>query len=330
MPWMQGFQPHPLQQPQPVVKLEPVKVEQPVKVEKLTARSSPKLCKPEVEAKRMPHPVKKEVVLKCNPKLMPVKLEPPPGLPLTRPPGPPDFRPFDDGDDDLLEEVPLEVPKIDVLASDEEDTHEEGLPLGVPNMNTTAAGAEASNVSMTTVNVFSIGWFQQGCQYAKSIDDQIEELSRRIKIRFSSVGEVQLFMDTKCFFQKPPGTGHVGFFDEDIRLFVHNKHFKPWLKEVKTCIEELESDAGKRNWQEVVNIVCVCRAGRNRSVAAKTVLNYIFSMAGFETNDKTGHLSKPGWANGRWPNCSECEGCLQMTPKKKQALTHAFYSWNTL
>ena len=77
MPWMMQ-PPMGFAQPQPIppVKVEPVQAIHPVKAEPKPVQA----IVAEPKHKRMP--VKKEVtvepVLKCNPKLMPVKLEPPP------------------------------------------------------------------------------------------------------------------------------------------------------------------------------------------------------------------------------------------------------------
>ena len=55
--------------------------------------------------------------------------------------------------------------------------------------------------------------------------------------------------------------------------------------------------------------MCICRDGRTRSVAAKTVLDLIFNDLKYETSIDDGHLSRKGWATNDSTMCTDCKNC---------------------
>lgn len=241
------------------------------------------------------------------------------------------------GHDDALLEGREEVDVVSIVDSDEEDDAADDAPLaGVPKARLTANPAASSHssrlaLSIQTINVYSVGWHHHGCKWQRTIDDLMPELIDRLHVRYRSLEDIHIFMDCRKFYQRPPGTGHVGTNEKDIYQFVTNQHFEPWLRAVKEHVESHEADREPFGADgRTLGIICACRAGRNRSVAAKTVLNYILSSSGYKTNSDSGHLSKCGWGSTRWPLCSTCGGCTTDTEWKHKSLANAFRIWNDI
>ena len=260
--------------------------------------------------------VKKEPGIKLEVKKEPVKLKPDHGWRAT-------------DDPDVLEQIPMEPPLLDVLDSDEEELPTDGELMRAKPKGRPRAPWDLHIVSkmivLRQVDVYSVGWNQQGCKWRRNIQEQVDDLDSRLKTRFAnSVGEVSIYMETKMFHQDPPGTGHIGSNTEDIGLMMDNRHFKPWLADVKAHVKWVH-DVGRH---DRIAIACVCKAGRNRSVCGKTILNAILSRAGYLTNTDKGHLSKPGWWVAR--PCATCSGCIGMPREKFAMLEKCFKIWNSL
>ena len=91
-----------------------------------------------------------------------------------------------------------------------------------------------------------------------------------------------------------------------------------------TAESELDED------EDTIKLVMVCKAGRNRSVSAKVVLNYVFGWLGYDSNDEDGFLSKPFWHRGKRKSCYTCDRCAEMTDMKERSCQHACRVWASL
>jgi len=133
-------------------------------------------------------------------------------------------------------------------------------------------------------------------------------------------------------YQPPPYSNCVGTNEQELEAFVAHFKFKPWLSMIKNFVLNHEADlALEEMTKDFISIACVCRAGRNRSVSGKTVLDYIFDCLGYEVEGDSGHLSKNGWVrSGKRQVCSTCAGCTQKTPLKTRVLQRAFKIWTEL
>ena len=222
-------------------------------------------------------------------------------------------------------------PLLDVLASDDEEQGTDRDPSSVIGAEFTppglSQGSEWVPKPLERVDVFSVGWYQQGCKYKPNLELMLPSIELMLKVRFNATLGVcpRLYMDTQKFYQAPPGTGHVGMNEKDIHIFIKNRHFKPWLSEVLHWVKSL---ALAQETERAV-IVCVCKAGRNRSVCAKTILNFVLNEFGYVTNSEDGHLSNQGWWRVR-DICWSCDGCKKMTHWKLQSLNKAFRVWCSL
>ena len=148
-----------------------------------------------------------------------------------------------------------------------------------------------------------------------------------MKNRFRRL-DTDMLVDTKRMHEDPPFFGHCGLFDWDIHRFVYHKNFKRWLGDVREFIDGVENDIFEKGIDKrVVNLVCVCKAGRNRSVSAKYVLNQIFESLGYATNHDDGHLSKGGWPQIENGICYTCERCTTQTELKSRAILKAYRTW---
>ena len=223
--------------------------------------------------------------------------------------------------------------ELEVVDSDEEDQADfdtnnlaASQPMGPPN-----TVRDAYRPEIQTVNVYSVGWYTQGCRWKRSIHDLVEDLNKRLAVRFRSWHHIHIYMDCRAFYQPPPGTGHIGSNEKDVADFVWSKHFTPWLRVLKRQLDPFEDGSAAVGGDgRTVSILLCCKAGRNRSVAGKTVVNYVLEKAGYMTNSNTGHLSKSSWSNSRHATCSTCTGCTVLTPDKKKSLEFAFRKWNTV
>jgi hypothetical protein len=238
------------------------------------------------------------------------------------------------GDGDLLE-AHVEVSVLNVFDSDEEEfCAGEDVQLSAINSRSGIASSSSNKetpLSVDRINVYSCGWSHQGCAWKRRIEELIPELSHRLSVRYKRLEYLDLFMDCKKFYQAPPYSGHIGSHELELNDFVYNHHFEPWLRVVKAEVMKLEThgDGGERR-DRTLAIICVCKAGRNRSVSGKTVLNYIFDKAGYKTNPDIGHLSKSGWSSARHRVCSDCVGCVSETAWKAATLRYAFRMYNCI
>lgn len=181
------------------------------------------------------------------------------------------------------------------------------------------------------IRVFSIGWYSQGAKWNRNPDVLLRDLEWRLTVRMHKLPPMDLWMDTRCMYQPPPYSGCVGLNDQELDAFVGHRKFSPWLGMVKNFVQNHEADlALEEKTKDFISIACVCRAGRNRSVSGKTVLDYIFNVLGFEVKGDSGHLSKNGWFSCKRPVCTTCEGCTQPTQLKTRVLVRAFKIWTTL
>ena len=191
-------------------------------------------------------------------------------------------------------------------------------------------GSQSSYRTVTKISTFSVGWFAQGCR-RDDIDGLVNQLENRLRFRFKKLPHMNFWIDASCMYQPPPWSGHIGSHEAEISNFVGHRRFKPWLTEVRDFLDNKEAELAETvgAYQDSLNIVVICRAGRNRSVSGKMVLDFIFSSLGYTTKPD-GYLSKAGWHSCNHDICSTCPSCIDMTPLKKTSLIEAFRIWSGL
>ena len=192
-------------------------------------------------------------------------------------------------------------------------------------------GGDTNYRAIREIRTYSVGWFNQGCAKTDDFQALVNQLDERLRVRFQRLPPIDFWFNASPMFQPPPWSNHVGTHEQDIASFVAHKRFKPWLAEVRDFVDAKEAEIAdsESGCSDSLHIVLVCRAGRNRSVTGKKVLDHIFSSSGYMTQDD-GFLSKPGWHCANYRVCSTCQGCTEMTPLKWHSLNKAFRIWNGL
>lgn len=234
---------------------------------------------------------------------------------------------FEGSDSECEIEATPEVPFVD-LGSDEEIPFETGqkfhLMKPTPKKLPTSHFNPPKSNGLNNVEILSVGWNQQGCKLNPNFDILCGDLEWRLNFRFRNLGNIGVFLDTRMFYKKP-FSGHCGTYDQDIKDFVENFHFRPWLQDAKALFTEVDLEAEAF---EGVRMAAVCKAGHNRSVSAATVLDSVLRGGGRQV--KLTHLSKSAWASRKDHCCSTCDRCLDMTQMKKDALAVAYRIWQSV
>jgi hypothetical protein len=277
-----------------------------------------------IKKERLPTPVKVEPLFEVKP--LKVKLEPPPHSPASTP-----GRACEVDDDCWLQEVEAEqVGTVWVSSDDEHVEVAKGEkivfvkpdPKKRPKSAKVALESDDGLPKDMTLKFYSVGWFHMGSKYTYKFTDLCTDLQFRLSVKYAGLDDMALMIDARCFHMKPY-SDHCGLFDDDIRRFVDNFHFKPWLQEVKAIIKDMQLQTPKEY------LICkVCKAGHNRSVTAVMILRNVMAADGYVTKVPV-HLSKKGWVD-RKRICSTCIRCITDTPMKKEALSKAFRIWQSL
>ena len=173
----------------------------------------------------------------------------------------------------------------------------------------------------TTVNIYSVGWNQQGCKYSPVFREIAVELEKRLTVRFAkSIGKIDLLVNSSLFHRRP-GSGHCGMNEDDILFCVKHKRFVEFINDFKRNISPLLYTGAAD-----VNVVFVCKAGVNRSVAAAEVVFHVLVMAGHKCAIK--HLGANTWIPKR--TCTTCTGCTRSTDIKQDAFKSAYLKWGRI
>jgi hypothetical protein len=238
------------------------------------------------------------------------------------------FQRVQESDGDLLEQARPAPIKITIESDDEVEPFEDNGPavVRVPKQVKRSAPTENVEARLNKILVYAVGWQEHGCAHSKDINGYVEQLQEIFRWRYKNLLPIRYYMNCHKF--RGQESGHVGLFDEDVANLVNHHHFKPWLRAVKGILADIQNDlAGD---EHTIRLVMVCKAGRNRSVAAKVVLDYLFDWLGYRTNDKNGFLSKSSWTRTKKTFCFTCRGCTEMTWKKERACWSACQLWTSL
>ena len=222
------------------------------------------------------------------------------------------FRPAQEDDPDVMVEALPDPICLNVESDDDEADEPEddgSLIAQVPRPVERSAPSDGVERRLQNVLIYAVGWQQQGCSHSTDMDGYAVQLDERFAIRYKKLLPIQYYINCHKF--RCEESGHVGLFDGDVKSFVDHWHFKDWLRNVKLMFDTAEGELGED--EDTIKFVMVCKAGRNRSVAAKVVLNYLFGWLGYDTNDHKGLLSKPSWTRGTKQKCYTCDRCTEQT-----------------
>ena len=242
------------------------------------------------------------------------------------------FRPVqdeDEGGDEVMVEAlpdPIQV-TIDSDDEDADDGDDEDIAqVPMSRISPPWRRRDVEEARLQNVKVYAVGWQQQGCKHSKDMDGYAKQLEDRFHIRYRHLLPIAYYVNCHKF--RGEASGHVGLYDADVASFVNHWHFRPWLREVKRMFESFENHLADE--EDTIKLVMVCKAGRNRSVSAKVVLNYLFGMLGYDTNDDEGFLSRNSWTRAHNVCCHECDRCKDMTDMKVRSCQYAVRMWGSL
>ena len=142
------------------------------------------------------------------------------------------------------------------------------------------------------------------------------------------VGSCKLHIIPCTQFNDPYGRQfgkHIGEHSAMISGLVFDHEFNSWLGSVKRMV--LAELARKDD----ILVVCVCKRGRHRSVAAARILTHVFATCGVgEVSQFPRHLARKSWWNGICTDCESCAVGQVMNPEKRRSLAHAVLQWRQL
>lgn len=123
---------------------------------------------------------------------------------------------------------------------------------------------------------------------------------------------------------------HVGWYPQNVHIFVHHHHFSTWLATaMRTISETLMREAGDGVPAEYW-VVCYCRKGKHRSVAGTLVLGHL--LQAMTVACKVGpdlHTSQRLlWS--RMCGCPPCQACCRPDAKRSAALKQARIAFRDL